>query len=202
MPCRLAARDCRRYYDFVTGAGARDMRTVEAGLLILLAMAAIPAARAEAGPRCDVRLDVSDPDPNGLNVRAEPSAESKIVSVLKPATTDDGWVEVHAVGHSGDWYEIDRAILISNSLPGKGEKTIFAGRGYVHQSKVGATGMFGLATVLDKPDKKNGKPVTWDMQSDAPMDVLDCSGPFYKVRLRKVIGWSKDVCTNELTTCV
>ena len=50
------------------------------------AAAAPPVATAQA---CDVTLNVHDPDPKGLNVRATPSG--RVVTALKP---DGEWTEV------------------------------------------------------------------------------------------------------------
>ena len=146
--------------------------------------------------RCDATLVVTDNDPKGLNVRAAPDVKANIVGVLKGGD----YIEVHVTGQSGQWYAIDSATMIDTSTDQQ-DKVTFHGHGFVHMSKVGASGMQSGAVILDKPDEKSGRPVKWDMNGDQPVTVLGCSGPFLKVQLRKATGWSKSICTNELTTC-
>jgi hypothetical protein len=166
-------------------------------LAALLSSAAAPASSAGADTtRCDATLVVTDPDPKGLNVRSAPDAKGSIVTVLKGGD----YIEVHVTGQSGQWYAIDSATMIDTSLADQ-EKPIFHGHGFVHMSKVGASGMQSGAVILDRPDEKTGKKVAWDGQGDQAVTVLACSGPFLKVQLKKVTGWSKEICTNELTTC-
>lgn len=171
------------------------LKTIAPAVLALLSLA-MPAVAQGVATRCNAELAVTDPDPKGLNVRSGPDAKSNVIAVLKGGD----YITVHITGQSGQWYAIDSATMIDTNAPK--DKVIFHGQGFVHMSKVGGSGMFGTATILDKPDDKTGKPVKWDMQSDQPVDVLGCSGEFLKVKVRKVTGWSKEVCTNELTTCV
>ena len=165
-------------------------------LAALLSPALLSHAAAADATRCDATLVVTDPDPKGLNVRSAPDAKSGIVAVLKGGD----YIEVHVTGQSGQWYAIDTATMIDTSLADQ-EKAIFHGHGFVHVSKVGASGMQSGAVILDRPDEKTGKKVAWDGRGDQAVTVLACSGPFLKVQLRKVTGWSKEICTNELTTC-
>ena len=55
---------------------------------------------------CDVQLNVNDPDPAGLNVRAAPGGA--VIGALKPKGE---WVQVHVVGSSGAWASIEGATL-------------------------------------------------------------------------------------------
>jgi hypothetical protein len=164
-------------------------------VVLVSAALAAPVAAAEA-TRCDVALAVTDPDPKGLNVRATPDAKGSILAVLKGGD----YIEVHVTGQDGQWYAIDSATLIDTQAPQ--DKTIFRGHGFVHMSKVGASGLQGGSVVFDKPDDKSGKVIKWDQGNDDPVNVLGCSGVWAKVQGKKAIGWSKAICTNMLTTCV
>lgn len=174
------------------------MRSFRILPLLTLAVLAAPHARAaDAATKCDVSLDVTDTDPHGLNVRAAPSAQAGIVAVLKPG---GDWIQVHATAQSGDWFAIDSATMMDTTLP-TGEKILFHGQGFVHRSKVGGSEMKAQAVLRDKPDDKGKIILDVTGQGEVPVQVLGCTGQYYKVEVRKTVGWSKDVCLNELTTC-
>jgi hypothetical protein len=167
------------------------MRPMLGATAALLCLAG--AAEAAEMSACNVTVDVMDPDPKGTNVREAPSG--RIVAVL-PAPAGDNWIEAHVLGQQGDWFLIDGA-----KERGDGERAVFRGRGYVHRSVLGASGL------------QNGAPVFTDHDVDSPrldprasgdqrVDLLGCWGDFVKIHIKKGVGWTKGLCLNQRTTCV
>ena len=157
-----------------------------------VADAAQPAER-----RCDVNLNVTDQDPAGLNVRSAPSGP--VVGVLKAR---NAWVQVHVVGAAGDWLRIDRGRLIGDALPG-GEKRVFSSNGFVHVSKLGVETL-NPGGVLRATPSEAGRVVFKAPMDDAKIPkvvVLGCDGPFLQIRAGGVVGWTRDYCSNQYTTC-
>lgn len=171
--------------------------------LMICALAAMPgtavAGKAAETIACDVELNVIDPDPAGLNVRASPGASGKIVAVLKP---DHEWISVHVAAQRGDWMRIDRAIGINDALE-DGERQLFTGDGWVHVRMLGVSELFtGDGTVLrDRPDAKAPALLKIEAETGERTEVLGCRGEYLKVRYGKHIGWTERWCTNERTTC-
>jgi len=184
-------------------------------------------ARAKLPPGtepCDLRAWSEDKDPKGLNVRAEPSAASRILGTLPPPyrikghdnSPQDGWLtEFRIVGFKNGWFLIEGA-----KPPGKDyedESTYprdapkpYAGRGWVAANKVGAnfsnggTRMGGLfhAPFVDArwtPVKdKSGNPISVD---GGPQRLLACSGPWGLVEAHGARGWWRSLCSNQVTNC-
>jgi hypothetical protein len=167
-------------------------------ILGLTLMVSVPArtslAQAPARQACDVQVDVTD-DPKGANVRSAPSGA--VIAVLK--NPGAGWIEAHITGQLGDWYETDRAKLIDPDMP-SGEKVLFRGKGYLHKSVLGLSGMQNGAAILTNHDLKS-RPVDAHAAGDQPVDLLGCWGDFLKVRVKKGVGWTEAACTNTNTTC-
>jgi hypothetical protein len=157
----------------------------------LLALAATVQAAGRQG--CDVTVDITDTDPKGTNVRAAP-AGAALASLKAPG---DGWILVHIIAQQDDWYEIDGATLID---PGGEDKTVFKGKGYVHKSVVGLSGMQnGGAIYTDHDD--TSPPVDAAAAGDQAVKLLGCWGEFLKVQVKKGTGWTRQACTNMVTTC-
>src|SRR5271166_5412025 len=144
----MAIGRARGYIGAGTGSGRSQMRYA-AGLALAVLMAAGPAWAADSAAKCDVRLDVTDKDPNGLNVRSAPSVSpNNIIGVLKLGPTGD-YIEVHVTAQSGSWYAIDEAKVYEDSA--EGERVLFHGHGFVHESKLGASEMDSQAVVHESP---------------------------------------------------
>ncbi len=173
---------------------------IAAGVALTVLITAGSAWAADSAVKCDVRLDVIDKDPNGLNVRSSPSiAPGNVTGVLKLGPTGD-YIEVHVTAQSGSWYAIDQAKAYEDSA--EGERVLFQGHGFVHASKLGASEMDSQAVVHESPS--DGSKIILDLAGagETPVQSLGCQGRFYKVFVKKITGWSKDICTDERTTCV
>src|SRR5262249_4540431 len=129
---------------------------------------------------------------HGTNIRSMPGG--KIIASLK--NTTEGWIEVHLVGQLGDWYEIDAASLIDTIHPA----TLFRGKGYVHKSMLGLSGMQNGGALYGDPEGKHV--LVPHLLGDQPVELLGCSGVFLEVNVNKHVGWTKEACTNMNTTCV
>jgi len=163
--------------------------------LMVLRLSAGPATSAVAQPVCSVNVDITDTDPKGTNVRTAPGGA--IQATLK--NPGDGWIAVHVTSQMGDWYQIDKARRIDagGSLEGT---LIFQGQGWLHKSVLGVNGMQNGGTIYADHDAKS-RPIDANAAGEQTVELLGCWGEYLKVRVKKGIGWTKDVCTNMNTTC-
>jgi hypothetical protein len=152
----------------------------------------VGAALAAEMQACDVTVDIVDADPKGTNLREAPGG--RIVAVL-PAPAADDWLEAHVVGQAGDWFLIDSARNV-----GDDEKTLFRGRGYVHKSLAGASGLQSGAKVWADHDIKTRELEPSPPRDQAP-EILGCWGAFVKIRCGNTTGWARGLCLNQRTTC-
>jgi len=155
-----------------------------------VACLAAPARAAETV--CNINVDVTDTDPKGTNVRAAPGG--RIIATLA-SQPDDDWIEVHVTGQAGDWFAIDSATAV-----GDDEKTIFRGKGYLHKSVVGASGLQNGTTIWIDHDVRS-HPLDPSAMGDQEVTLLGCWHDFAKVRVKKGEGWTKGLCLNQRTTC-
>jgi hypothetical protein len=153
-------------------------------------------AQAQERQACDVHVDITDTDPKGTHVRATPGG-AVIASLSNPNV--EGWIAVHITGQLGDWYEIDRASLINSDF-GPDGKALFHGKGYLHKSVVGVSGMQNDGAIYRDHDVKS-EPVELHAPGEQQVDLLGCWGEFLKVHVKKGSGWTRQACTNMDTTC-
>jgi hypothetical protein len=177
------------------------MRRSHALLAAALGLALVLPGRVSSAQTvaCDVKLNVIDQDPAGLNVRASPGGA--IVTALK---AKGRWVQVHVTGQSGEWARIDDGREIRDEM-GEPEKPLFNGAGWVAFSKLGIEELNSVAFIRDAPveDARTLLKVQEGDESKRPhATVLGCSGQFLKVRAGAVVGWTREYCANQLTTCV
>ena len=178
--------------------------------VVVSALAGTPAKSPPAAPAtarlsgetaCDVTLNVHDPDPKGLNVRAAPGKPpGKVIAALKP---EGEWTEVHATGQSGDWLRIDRASTVDDEAP-DGMRAVFRGNGWVHVSGLGISElMTGEGTMLRASPSDSAKLLKQIGPDEEPKRtrILGCSGKFIKVDADGLVAWTRQYCTNERTTC-
>jgi hypothetical protein len=168
------------------------MKRVAVAFLAVL----LSASAAGATPQtiCRIKANIIDPDPRGANVRATPGG--RVIATLK--NTAD-WIEVTITGETGDWYEIVGALQTDNDGP-RGDHAIFQGKGYVHKSTVGLSGLMQGATIYADHDLRSRVLIT-NADGDQAAQLLGCWHDFYRVHLQKGTGWTKTVCLNEHTTC-
>ena len=147
---------------------------------------------------CDLKLDVVDQDPAGLNVRSSPGGP--IVAALR---AKDEWVEVHVTGQSGGWAHIDGATLYTED--NAGGSPLDQGRGWVAFSMLGFNEFDEHVRIFAAPSEGSRvllKLHTPDGTKQPKVDVLGCSGDYLHIRVRGVVGWTRDYCDNQFTTCV
>jgi len=167
------------------------MKAMLAALSALICLAG--NAQAAALQACDLSVDVIDTDPRGTNVRETPGG--KVIAVLKTDPLADDWIEAHVIGQSGDWFLIDGAKDV-----GDDEKTIFRGKGYLHRSVLGASGLWNGSALWSNHDEKSPL-VAQETAGDQTVQFFDCWGPFARVRVKEGTGWTKTLCLNNRTTC-
>jgi hypothetical protein len=146
---------------------------------------------------CDMKLNITDQDPAGLNVRATPGGG--VVTALK---AKDRWVQVHVTGQSGAWARIDRATFISED--NAGGTPIFKSVGWVAFSKLGIEELNQQASIHVAPaeDSNVALGISDSEESAVPKaEVLGCDGTFLKVKVSGVVGWTENFCSNQFTTC-
>jgi hypothetical protein len=159
-----------------------------------LANAAPPVPTPAPATACSITVDVTDEDPKGVNVRTTPGG--KIIATLVDSAD---WIELHVTAQTGDWYEIDRANQIDNENMGN-DIVLWHGKGYVHKSVVGLSGLQQGTTIYTDHDLKSRALVT-NADGDQKTDLLGCWKDFYKIHIKQGTGWTKEVCTNQNTTC-
>jgi len=172
-------------------------RNCLAAALILAAI--LPSALCNAQTvACDAKLNITDQDPAGLNVRASPGGA--VVTALKARNR---WVQVHVTGQSGEWARIDDATFISED--NAGGTAIFRGVGWVAFSKLGIEELNQQAIILAEP-KDDAQTVLkiseYDETNVPKAEALGCDGLFLKVRVKGLVGWTLNYCSNQFTTCV
>jgi hypothetical protein len=176
------------------------MKLLSAFVTALLALTptAMCLAQTQAQERqaCDVKVDITDTDPKGTNVRASPGG-AVIASLSNPNV--EGWIAAHVTGQLGDWYEIDRASLINADF-GPDGKAIFHGKGFLHKSVVGVSGMQNGGAIYRDHDIRSDL-IDPHAPGEQKVDLLGCWGEFLKIHVRKGSGWTREACTNMDTTC-
>lgn len=176
---------------------------------------------------CSLGAWSTDKDASGLNVRAEPSVQARVLGTLPPPymlklggaenTPDGGWLtEFRIIGFKSGWFLIEGA-----KPPGKdyedekryprGAPKPYAGRGWVASNKVGANyanggtragGLFQAPFVDAKwmpAQRELGGPIDGD---GGPKRLLACSGFWGLVESHDgVRGWWRALCSNQVTNC-
>jgi hypothetical protein len=176
---------------------------------------------------CDLGAWSEDKDPRGLNVRAEPNAQAKVLGRLPPPfkfrarnrsenTPPEGWLtEFRIIGFKDGWFLIEGA-----QPPGKEYEnadvyprrppTPYSGRGWVAGNKIGAayangdTRMGGLfqAPHVDAKWTPAKTKLGGELGPDGgPNRILACSGTWALVESSGVRGWWRRLCSNQVTNC-
>ena len=165
---------------------------------------------------CDVPALANDQTREGLNIRAEPRADSAILGRLPIVEIEQEKIaaEVHVIGVRNGWFLIDHAgygTYDSHPLPPD-----FTGRGWVSGRLL--TTELQTSALKAAPDK-NAADVVDDNWFDAAA-ILDCKGDWLRIEVplstkdrtlkpklpsdgpkNTVRGWGQRSCTNQRTTC-
>jgi len=200
----------------------RDFRFIKLSVHAALALAAMTAAKAAdidtaGATRCAMSGWSQDKDPAGLNVRAAPRADAAIVATLPPERRqghDSYAVEFRIVGSRDGWLLIEKAKIVDYEN-GKGDRTIFAGRGWVSGAKVGFEINDAELRAAPRDDAPvvarlydNSDPAGSFGPDSAVVDrVFGCDGDYADVLLhmpkgKPMRGWATRICSNQVTTCV
>ena len=155
----------------------------------------------------------SDPDPNGLNIRAAPRADAEIIGRVPPPKAQAGdtyAAEFDIIGSRNGWFLV-RGVKFADYGGGKGDRVLFAGQGWVFADKVRFT--INRAEVRGAPADNAqvlAKLSSADGASGPDSAVIDhvfgCSGTFAEAsvhldRKPPVRGWVTGICSNQVTTC-
>ncbi len=170
------------------------MRYLPVALLSVLALtSAAPAQRAPAVTACAISAYESGGGvAGGVNVRAAPSTQARVLLNLRP----EGTPVFDITGHSNGWFRISRAIEAES------EERIFTGTGWVHRSNLGMRVAHYDPRLFSAPSRRSR--VLANLGGQEPdVTLLSCSGEWVQVRAGSRIGWLPPgaQCTNPLTTC-
>ena len=162
-------------------------------LAIALALTGTSPADAAPDRPCDLRTTIGDPSGTPTNFREKPSAMSRKLFNLP----SDALVELHVVGRSGSWFEIDG---IDNA---ETEQPIHRDRLWVHGSQLVLSVAGGDHRLRAAPSPKS--PAIMKLTPDGNrLSLIDCQGAWAKVIVDgKKTGWMapEAQCSNPMTTC-
>ncbi len=173
------------------------IRSLTPAVLAMAMLAQVAQAQTAA---CDVRVNITDQDPAGLNVRASPGGP--IVAAVK---AKGRWVRVEVTAQDGAWARIKSATLEADESDNPDGRLLWKGVGWVAFSKLGVEEFDSRARFHAAPSEQSKVLLSLEGYGDktAPADaVLGCDGDWLKVRVKGVVGWTDQYCTNQLTTCV
>lgn len=185
-----------------------DIMKAILAIALWVTAAAEPAIAAGVTPRaqCSFHAWSSDVDPRGLNLRAAPDRGAAIVGVLPPPKGDMA-VEMHIVGSTNGWFEIDEAGF--EDYPGVvSAKRVFHGTGWVFGGLIAF--QVNDAKLMDSAQPNARRIAELRTDSSGPDSflvkrVLDCSGDRAEVEGvfagRHLHGWVDRICSNQVTTC-
>ena len=185
----------------------------------------ISAQEAKAGPlpagvaACDVKALTNDHSREGLNIRAEPRADSAILSrlpVIENVYHEKVAADFHVIGVTKGWFLIEGAGYPDNDLP-KRVPPVYGGRGWVSGRLL--TTQFRMRTLKAAPDE-NAADVVEVGDDYGTTAILDCKGDWIRIEMPlstkayslkpklpsdgpsgTVRGWTQRPCTNQRTTC-
>ena len=167
---------------------------------------------------CDFGALANDHTPEGLNIRAEPRADSAILGrlpVLENPYHEKVAAELHVIGVRNGWFLIEDAAYPDNDFPKR--PSVYSGRGWV-SGKLLST-QFRMRTLKAAPDE-NAADVVEIVDDYGATAILDCKRDWLRVEMPlstknySVIpklpsdgpkgaarGWTHGVCANQRTTC-
>ena len=185
----------------------------------------VSAQEAKAAPlppgvaACNFGALANDYTPEGLNIRAEPRADSAVLGrlpVLENLTREKVAADFHVIGVRNGWFLIEGASYGDYDLHKK-IPPVYAGRGWVSGRLL--TTQLRMQKLKAAPDE-NAADVGEVLDDYGVTAILDCKGDWLRVEaplstkddaskqklpsagLRGVLrGWTHGVCVNQRTTC-
>jgi hypothetical protein len=170
---------------------------------------AAPAQQAKQSGKvnqCRFQAWSTDPDPNGLNVRAGPSKAAKIVGTIPPAKHNEDFdrkmaTEFDVVEAQNGWFRIEKAAEWSDgsTVPTKLASGWISGRfiGFTLQTEVGFAAPNPESARLFESRQWGGP--------DNMRGITDCKGEWVKISYGLVAApkqaWFRGVCGNQETSC-
>jgi hypothetical protein len=193
-------------------------------LTLSLGSPGVSAQEPKAGPlppgvaACDFGALANDRTPEGLNIRAEPGANSAILGrlpVLENLTREKVAADFRVVGVSRGWFLIEGARYGDYDLHKK-IAPVYAGRGWVSGKLL--TTQLRFQKLKAAPDE-NAADVGEVFDDYGVTAILDCKGDWLRVEAPLATkddaakpnppsgpgtvlrGWTHGVCVNQRTTC-
>jgi hypothetical protein len=155
----------------------------------------------------------NDPDPAGLNVRAAPSKDARVVARIPPsrAQAGDTYAAEFDIVASRDGWLLIRNARFADYGGGKGDRIVFPGPGWVFADKVRF--LINDIDLRGRPSAQSpivARLSTADGASGPDSAVIDhvygCAGAFADVAVHmsgkpSTRGWATRICSNQVTTC-
>lgn len=167
-------------------------------------------AGAEAAPGCEIGAWSTDKDPNGLNIRAAPGADSPVIGNIPPPMEIEGDLfasEVSITGSHEGWFRIESAYFIDYYLSEK-DQVFFEGEGWVSGRYLGLN--LEGDRLFAAPSREAAVTFVFSENPDAHDNfVLErlhaCLGYWVEVEGtsagERIRGWTNDTCSSQVTTC-
>ena len=200
-------------------AAAAFALTLSVGSAGVRAQEAKAASLPPGAAACDFGALANDHTPEGLNIRAEPGANSAILGrlpVLENLTREKVAADFQVIGVSKRWFLIVGASYGDYDLHKK-IPPVYAGRGWVSGRLL--TTQLRMQKLKAAPDE-NAADVGEVFDDYGVTAILDCRGDWLRVeaplsksndapkpklpsdgRSGVLRGWTHGVCVNQRTTC-
>jgi hypothetical protein len=175
--------------------------------------ASLAAAVETAGATgCSVSGWSDDRDPAGLNVRAAPRKDARVIGRIPPEKMqglDSYAAEFDIIGSRDGWLLV-RDVKFADYGGGRGDRAVFRGPGWVYADKVRfLINNEDVHSAADRDSPVVMKLVNADHTSgpdSANIDhVYGCHGDFMEIAVHMdgpaARGWATGICSNQVTTC-
>lgn len=157
-----------------------------------LSLAGQARAAGEEYRSCAIKAYGIDQDVKGMNVRAAPSAQARIVRVVSNYVAG----ETTITGYRAGWFRVSKVLTAEE------DTVLFRGDGWVHASLLHLDVAAGDPTLYSGPSRKAR--VLKKLTGDQPgITLVACKGDWAQVRVGGTLGWLSPggQCSNPLTTC-
>src|SRR5262249_5241032 len=206
---------------------ARSRGVASAAFIALLAAAPVAGALAQTEKKCELTAYTIDEDQNGINVRAAPANDARVVGVIPLRKDED--IGVSIMAESNGWFRIKS---YENHSSNKETKLT----GWIHGSRLGAglmimQGAKGSERLREEPSDRSKTLLLlmWDPGEDGKLQrltaelpwgrseiidfariknaatavLLACQAGWVKIRVHKYEGWvpKARLCGSAVTTC-